>query len=85
MEIVCGGATGADTLGKRFAEELGYSVKMFPADWKKYGRRAGPVRNQQMGEYADALIAFWDGISHGTKNMIDYAMSKGLKVRVVRY
>lgn len=54
-------------------------------DGKKYWKVAGHVRNTQMAEYADALIAFWDGKSTGTKNMIDTAKKKGLKVLVWRY
>lgn len=54
-------------------------------DGKKYWKVAGHVRNTQMADYADALIAFWDGKSTGTKNMIDTAKKKGLKVLVYRY
>jgi len=82
IEIVSGGAKGADALGERYAMERGYKLTLFPADWDKYGRGAGPKRNEQMGDYADALIAFWDGQSRGTKHMIEYAKRKGLKVRV---
>ena len=85
IEIVSGGARGADALGERYAQEKGHKVALFPADWEKYGRSAGPRRNRQMAEYADALIAFWDGQSRGTKNMIDTAAAKGLKVSVHKY
>ena len=71
-EIVCGGAAGADMLGKQWAEENNIPVKMFDAQWHMYGKSAGMIRNIEMGEYADFLIAFWDGISPGTKHMIDY-------------
>lgn len=71
-EIVCGGAAGADILGKRWAEENNIPVKMFDAQWHTYGKSAGMIRNIEMGGYADFLIAFWDGISPGTKHMIDY-------------
>ena len=56
-----------------------------PADWDKHGKAAGPIRNAEMAEVADALIAFWDGQSRGTANMISLAKSKGLSVAVVRY
>ena len=46
---------------------------------------AGPLRNEKMARVADALIAFWDGKSRGTKNMIDLANMKGISVRIVRY
>ena len=68
-EVVCGGATGADALGKLWAEKNGIPVKMFVADWKKFGRAAGPKRNMKMGEYADAALICWDGLSSGSKNM----------------
>lgn len=84
-EVVSGGARGVDKLGERFAELYDLPVKVFPctpADWKKFGNKAGILRNIQMGDYADALIAIWDGKSPGTKQMIDYATKKGLKVYV---
>ena len=55
------------------------------AEWIKYGRAAGPRRNKQMAEYADALLAYWDGKSRGTKNMIELAKDKGLKIGVKIY
>lgn len=82
VEIVSGGARGADSLGERYAKEKGYKLKIFPAEWDKYGKSAGFMRNIVMGDYADGLIAFWDGKSSGTKHMIDYARQKGLKVGV---
>lgn len=81
--IICGEARGADTLGKRYAEEHGIPVMSFPADWDRYGKSAGYRRNKEMSEHADALVAFWDGESRGTKNMIDLAHEAGLPVRVV--
>ncbi len=69
-EVVCGLANGADTFGKKWAYENKIPVKEFPADWDKYGKRAGPIRNREMAEYADALIVFiWDG-SRGSANML---------------
>ncbi len=85
IEIVCGMAKGADLLGKRYAEERGFKVKEFPADWNTNGKKAGPMRNTEMANYADALIAFWDGTSSGTGHMIEKAKQKGLKVRVIKY
>ena len=83
IEIVTGAAKGADKLGERYAKEKGYPIKLFPADWDKYGSSAGPIRNKQMAEYADALIAFWDGKSKGTKNMIELANKYALKIRII--
>ena len=85
IEIVSGGAKGVDTLGEQYAEEKGLEVKKFPADWKGYGRAAGIIRNSQMADYGDMLIAFWDGKSKGTKNMIETARKKQLQVSVVKY
>jgi hypothetical protein len=69
-EIVSGGARGIDALGERYAREHDYPLKRFPADWERYGRAAGSIRNKQMAEYADVLIAFSSG-GKGTKNMIN--------------
>ena len=83
--IVSGHASGADTLGERYAQERGYELKTFPADWKANGRAAGPIRNAKMASVAHTLIAFWNGKSRGTKNMIDTAKKHNLQVAVVRY
>lgn len=83
-EVVCGMAPGADLLGKLWAEKHGIPVKCFPADWSRYGKRAGPIRNVQMAEYADALIAIWDGKSNGTAHMIREARSRGMLVCIFR-
>ena len=82
IQVVCGMAAGADTLGERYAKERGYQIAYFPADWKKYGRSAGFNRNQEMAKNADALVAFWDGKSKGTKHMLDIAQRYGLRVRL---
>ncbi len=84
-EIVSGCAPGADRLGERFAEAWNWHLTKFPADWAKYKRGAGFYRNKQMAEYADVLVAFWDGESNGTKHMIDTALKEGLEVHVYRY
>ncbi len=84
-EIVSGCASGADTLAIQYAEHRVIPVKKFPADWATHGKRAGPIRNEQMAQYADALICFWDGASKGTKHMIDVAAKHKLKTFTVRY
>ena len=83
IEIISGGASGVDALGERFAKEHNLRLKVVPADWKTYGRSAGPRRNEQMARMAGTLIAFWDGKSRGTKNMIDTAKRLGLRVKTV--
>ena len=83
--IVSGMARGADTLGERYAREHGLSVQQFPAQWDVYGKSAGPRRNLQMLEVADALVAFWRGPeSRGTSHMIRVSQAKGIPVRVIR-
>lgn len=74
-EVVSGCANGVDTLGEVWAIHHEIPIKKFPADWDQHGRRAGSLRNIQMGDYAQALIAVWDGKSRGTKHMIDYMKS----------
>lgn len=82
-EVVCGGARGVDDLGRKWAGNGNrVPVKMFPANWDEFGKSAGYRRNVQMAEYADALIAVWDGVSSGTKHMIDIATQKELQVFV---
>jgi hypothetical protein len=83
-EVVSGMAAGVDTLGIQYAKNHNIPVKEFPADWKKHGRAAGPIRNGQMAEYAEALIAIWDGESTGTKNMINQAEKNKLKIYIHR-
>lgn len=81
-EVVSGTARGVDKLGERYAVENVIPITRFVPDWNKHGKRAGFLRNAEMGDYADALVAVWDGESRGTKQMIDYAIKKGLKVFV---
>lgn len=78
-EIVTGGALGVDALAEEFAEREGIPLRVFYPDWKRFGRAAGPIRNEQMAEYADCLIALWDGESKGTRNMIAEARKRSLK------
>lgn len=85
VSIVCGMARGADALGLRFAQEHKVVVHKFPADWDKHGKQAGHIRNREMGDFADGLLAFWDGKSKGTKGMIDYMRYLGKNVRVIEY
>lgn len=81
-EIVSGGARGIDALGEEWAENNAVPVRRFPANWKSHGRAAGPIRNREMAVYAEALVAVWDGSSRGTRNMIEEAKKRGLKVHV---
>lgn len=83
--IISGKAKGADTLGERYAKEHGFDVLLFPADWKQHGKGAGPIRNAKMAEEADMLIAFWDGSSRGTRNMIGQMQKRGKPYNVFDY
>lgn len=91
VEIVSGRARGADRLGEQYANSLNIRVACFEANWQKYGKVAGPMRNAEMAKYASeegytgVLIAFWDGESRGTEHMIKVAERKGLEIKVVRY
>lgn len=84
-QVICGETRGADSLGKLWAEARGIHVRSFPANWDKYGVSAGPIRNREMANNADMLIAFWNGKSKGTKHMIDIAKKKRLIVYVQLY
>jgi len=79
-ELVCGGAKGIDWAGAIWARRHNIKIKWFRPDWQKYGKAAGPIRNKEMAEYAEGLIAVWNGQSRGTKNMIDEAENLNLKV-----
>ena len=83
--IVSGTAREADKFGEQYAAERGYAVLRFPADWDRFGKAAGYIRNEQMAKNADALVAFWDGKSKGTLNMIDVANKYGRLVRIKQY
>lgn len=76
-EVVCGEAKGADTWGKKWAFANKIPVKSFPADWDEHGRRAGPIRNKEMGDYADALIVFIWPNSRGSQHMLSYMQHLG--------
>jgi hypothetical protein len=84
-EVVSGNARGADKLGEAWAKEHGIPVKIFEANWQKFGKTAGFIRNEHMAKYGDSLVVFWDGESKGTYNMI-YQMRKLSKpVEIVFY
>jgi predicted Rossmann fold nucleotide-binding protein DprA/Smf involved in DNA uptake len=83
VEIVSGGARGADSLAARYAEENAIVLVEFLPDYDKYGKKAPFVRNKLIVDNSDIIIAFWNGISRGTKHSIDYATSKKKKVIIV--
>lgn len=78
--IVQGGAAGADYAGYLFAYYYGIPEMEFPAQWAKYGGRAGPIRNNKMAVYADALVLIWDGKSKGSRHMKEAMLALGKPV-----
>jgi len=82
VEIISGCARGVDEEGEHWARSLGLKVLHFPADWDKFGKRAGFLRNKEMIDVADGLIAIWDGESKGTQHTINLAKDKGIPIHV---
>lgn len=78
--VVSGKAKGVDSLGEQYSKEHNLPIHLFPADWKKFGRGAGIVRNREMATNAEALLALWDGKSKGTESMIKLARQAGILV-----
>lgn len=76
--ILSGHCSGADLMAERYAEEMGYEKEIHSAEWKKYGRAAGPLRNEKMVDKSNAVIAFWDNHSKGTASLIGFAKKKGI-------
>ena len=81
-EVVSGTAKGVDITGEAWASLNNIPIKRFPAKWDKEGRAAGMLRNARMAEHAEACIVIWDGSSVGSKNMINQATKRGLKLYV---
>ena len=79
-EVISGTARGVDQIGELWAKNNNIPVEKHPADWDKYGKSAGYIRNEEMAKCSDALIAIWDGESKGTKHMLDLAVKHGLKI-----
>ncbi len=84
-EIVSGGAGGADTLAVVWATRHQTTSTIFFPDWDQFGKSAGPLRNTQIVDYCDKLIAFWDGKSRGTKDSITKAKAQGKLLKIVYF
>ncbi|MGM9508819.1 SLOG family protein [Larkinella sp. GY13] len=82
-EIISGGATGADTLAERYAQETGKPLTVFKADWNHHGKAAGPIRNRQIIEGADLVLALWDGQSKGTADSLKKAKALGKRTWII--
>lgn len=89
IKLISGHARGADTLAELYAAEKEIPIQVFPAEWGKYGKAAGPIRNKAMLEYAKeanpVVVAFWDGKSRGTGNMLKLAKDNGVEYYVFNY
>src|ERR1043165_7272006 len=80
--LIHGAAPGADTLAGEWAEQRGIEVIARPADWKKHGRAAGPIRNQEMFKNNPQIVVAFPG-GKGTANMVSIAKKAGIEVVVV--
>jgi len=80
--IISGGAKGADTLAEKYANDIGVLMAIYPANWKKYGKKAGFIRNKLIVDESDVVIAFWDGESTGTKDTIEYTTKMNKKLHI---
>lgn len=84
-EIVSGGCRGTDMMAERFGREFGIKIKIFEANWDKYGKSAGPKRNKEIVSYSDFIIAFLAKNSEGTKNTIEACIKTGKKIQSHSY
>ena len=82
-EIVSGGACGIDTLAETYANEHNIPLTVFLPEYEKFGRAAPIVRNKRIVEYADEVLAFWDGVSKGTLSVIKYAQKIEKPCRII--
>lgn len=82
--VISGEARGVDRTARDLAVSFGVPVVRMPANWDMHGREAGYIRNKEMAEVADGLIAIWDGHSRGTASMIQIAEEKNLRVFVFK-
>lgn len=87
ITVVISGAcpNGADRWGEAWAKSEALPLELHPADWDENRIAAGPIRNGEMAEVADALIAVWDFRSKGTRDMLMKARGKGLKIHLHRF
>lgn len=84
-EIVSGGAKGADLLGERFANEYAIKTNIFIPDWNRHGKSAGFIRNNDIVNHSDLVLAFWDGVSKGTNHSINIAKKTNKPIIIFNY
>lgn len=82
-ELVSGGAVGIDTLAELYAGRNGIPIKVFKPDYARYGKRAPLVRNEEIIDYAQYVLAVWDGSSHGTAYTVSVCLQKGVPVKII--
>ncbi len=82
-ELVSGGAKGVDTCAREYAQSKGLPIKEFLPDYRRYSRGAPIKRNQEIIQYADLVLAFWDGTSRGTKNVIDSCHKQNIPINII--
>ena len=82
-EIVSGGAVGVDSCAEEYAKKKGLKLTVFLPQYEKYGRAAPIVRNKEIVDYAEKIIAFWDGKSKGTLSVIKYAEKTGKPCEII--
>ena len=80
--VITGGCRGVDKIAQEYARRMFADVETFSADWDKHGKAAGPIRNREIAQNADILVAIWDGKSRGTKSMIEEAFRAGIETHV---
>jgi hypothetical protein len=85
ITIISGCARGADKLGERYAEERKYKLELYPAEWDKFGRASGYIRNRSMALNGEVCVVFWDGQSKGTQHMINLSNEYNLKTHIIKY
>lgn len=85
LEVVSGGASGADYIAEQTCYQLGIDVTVHYAEWDIYGKRAGYLRNKTIVHDCDEVVALWDGVSRGTQHTINYAKSQNKRVLVITY
>ena len=85
-KVISGGANGADTLASLYSKSRKIKCVVVPADWETHGKSAGYVRNQEMIDMKpDLVVAFWDGMSRGTKDTISRATRKKIHTMIIYY
>lgn len=85
IKIISGGARGADRLAEKYAVDRDLDLQVFPADWDTHGKAAGFIRNKQIVDECDELVAFWDGKSRGTLNSINHAKKQDKTVVIIDF